>query len=132
MIERGAVERYLRANGIHPDAPEEQIKEVLFSAKWHQDDVETALTVLREDPRTHERHVDQLHQVFHSDDRLEPETISALLGIETEIKPRTVREQKKSVGAQTVISMVVVAGLFSFAWLVSVMWFFKLGPFFQM
>lgn len=131
MIDKNSVERYLRANGINPSAPDDEIKEVLFSAKWHEDDVDTALMVLREDPKTHETHVDSLHKVFHSDDRLKPETISALLGIDVEIKEPTVRERENRMAASTVMSMAIVSLTLSVLFVFSAMWFLKMGIFYE-
>ncbi|MAZ30302.1 hypothetical protein CL655_03400 [bacterium] len=131
MIKKDVVERYLRANGVHPTAPDEQIKEVLFSAKWHEDDIDTALMVLREDPATHETHVDSLHKVFHSDERLQPETISALLGIEVDIKPPEERQRSNRVATSSVMTMTVVALSLSFVFVMTAMWYLKMGIFYS-
>ena len=129
MINKDVVEQYLRANGVQPSAPDEEIKEVLFSAKWHHDDIDTALMVLREDPKTHQTHVDSLHKVFHSDERLQPETISALLGITVDIKHPDERAKENRVAASSIISMVVVASALSGTFVLMAMWYLKIGVF---
>lgn len=88
MLERSHIEQLLRVNGVKESAPDEEIKSVLVSARWHKKDVETALLVLRENTKSHETHVDSLHKVFQTDDRLHPETITALLGIDVFV-PKT-------------------------------------------
>ncbi|MEZ4200095.1 MAG: hypothetical protein R3B69_00595 [Candidatus Paceibacterota bacterium] len=85
MIDRRHIEKILRINGLSPIAEDEEIRSVLISAKWHKDDVETALTVLRENTTTGQAHVDVLHNVFNSDARLSPEAIQSLLGIDVEL-----------------------------------------------
>lgn len=81
MIERHHVETLLKANGVPPTAPDEVIRSVLISARWDNDDVDTALMVLKENTKTNETHVDTLHKVFHTDDHLSPADISNLLGV---------------------------------------------------
>lgn len=130
MINKAVVEQYLRANGIDQSATDDDIKSVLFSAKWHQDDVETALMVLRENPETHEQHVDALHKVFHNDDRLEPETISNLLGIDVEIQPKEARITKDPVNARSVMTSVFFGVIMSGLFLLVAMWYLKTGIFF--
>lgn len=129
MIHKDLVEQYLRANGVEPSAPDDEIKEVLFSAKWHHDDIDTALMVLREDPETHQTHVDSLHKVFHSDERLQPETISALLGIDVTIKNDEQRAKENRMAASSVVSMVVVACALSSTFVLVAMWYLKIGVF---
>jgi len=82
MINKKQVETVLRANGIAPSAQDEEIRSLLLSAKWSKDEVDTALMVLKENTVTKETHIDTLHKVFHSDQRLSPEEITSLLGID--------------------------------------------------
>ena len=112
MIERSALEHILAANGIAATSPDEQIKSVLVEANWHQDDVDTALTVLRENVETHEQKVDSLHKIFRTDQRLKPETISALLGIDVEVPP-SVHSQRPEVKRYNQAAQMMNIGLFS-------------------
>lgn len=130
MIDKSVVEQYLRANGVAPTAPDEQIKEVLFSAKWHEDDVDTALMVLRENPETNETHVDSLHKVYHSDERLKPETISALFGIDVAIDPPKQKRKSGSASIGSIIMVLFVAIVLSSALVVGAMWHLQMGIFF--
>jgi hypothetical protein len=131
MINRQAVEQYLQVNNVAPTAPDQEIKEVLLRAKWHEDDVDTALTVLRENNITNDHHVDTLHQVFHSDERLKPETISALLGIDVDMSEIIAREKvQHTVAASSVLVVIAVATSLSVTFFVAAMWMLKMGPFY--
>lgn len=132
MIQKSTVEQYLHANGVRTDAPDEEIKSVLFSAKWHEEDVETALMVLKENTETHEQRIDSLHKVFHTDDRLQPETISALLGIDVDIAPASDLKKKTKSGFGIVESLTVLIIALCFAGLmfVGAMWHLKIGLFY--
>lgn len=85
MIKRDQVEAILRVNGVTPTAPDEQIRSVLLSARYNNDEVDTALMVLRENIKTKQTHVDGLHKVFRTGEALSPDEISSLLGIEVDI-----------------------------------------------
>ncbi len=84
MIQREQIESILRINGVPKDSPDEHIRAVLLSAKYHHDEVDTAIMVLRQNSETKATHVDGLHKVFRSDETLKPEEISRLLGIEVD------------------------------------------------
>ena len=85
MIEKRSIETVLRVNGIPPTAKDEEIRSVLISARWNSNEVDTALLVLKENIKNNETHVDTLHKVFNSDDRLNASEISSLLGIDVEL-----------------------------------------------
>ena len=133
MIDRTQITRFLKLNGINIDAPDEQIKSILLSAKWHKDDVETALTVLRENTSNNETHVDTLHKVFRSDEKLKPETITALLGIDVDISAGDVSLSRKRASAELttgmVINILLVSLLLSTMFLLGSMYFFRVGIF---
>lgn len=133
MIERSHVERLLRLNGVEATAPDEEIKSILVSARWHKNDVETALMVLRENTVSHQTHVDTLHKVFQSDDSLKPETISALLGIDVDIAKDAISQKRSgrptmSVGQAFQIGC-VSAGI-AFVLFIASMWYFEMGIFY--
>lgn len=132
MIDKSSVEKYLKANGVSSSAPDEEIKSVLFSAKWHSDDVETALMVLKENTQTHEKRVDSLHKVFRSDERLKPETISSLLGIDVEVPPpRDANHHVKSgLGAREVFYIGFFSLLLATIFVFFGMWHLKMGLFY--
>ena len=133
MIDRRHIEQILRMNGLDHEASDDEIKSLLISARWHHDDVETALVVLREDPKTHQRHLDAVHRVFNTDDRLAPETISALLGIDVEVNNVSEVHQKSLQRGyySQLISMVFVSIVLAGIFLVGAMWYLKMGFFYN-
>lgn len=92
MIEKRNIEAFLKVNGIPPTAKDEEIRSVLISARWNQNEVDTALMVLRENVKSQKSHVDTLHKVFNSDDRLNSSEISALLGIDVHLSSEDVTD----------------------------------------
>ena len=112
MIDRRHIEQILRLNGLTPTAADEEIRSVLISARWHKEDVETAITVLRENTTTHKSRVDTLHDVFTTDKKLSPEAIQTLLGIDVEINSselESLRKSRQSVYVWQVISIFMIA-----------------------
>lgn len=133
MFERRHIEELLRVNGVPTTAPDEEIKSVLLSARWHQKDVETAMLVLRENTTSHKTHVDSLHKIFSSDSKLRPETISSLLGIDIDIKRGSIDTNKRYIRrSMTLLKMVqicfvtIVLSVFS---ILFSMWYFEIGMF---
>jgi hypothetical protein len=95
MIEKRNVEAFLKVNGIPPTAKDEEIRSVLLSARWNNNEVDTALMVLKENTKNNETHVDTLHKVFNSDDRLSSSEISKLLGIDVNLSDNEVTDINK-------------------------------------
>ncbi len=134
MFDRAQIEKLLLLNGVDTAATDDEIKSVLMSARWHKDDVEAAILVLRENRKTHETHVDSLHKVFRTDDRLRPETVSALLGIEMRIAPEDVavrRKRNRSLSAGQMMSIGFVSLTLSFIFVMAAMWYLETGVFHQ-
>lgn len=133
MIEREHIEQLLRLNGIETSAPDSEIKSVLISARWQEDDVEAALLVLRENPENHETHVDSLHKVFRSDEDLSPEMISTLLGIVVPVE--NVELSKHAINPQTmesarIMMQIGLASLcVSLVFVLASMWYLEIGIF---
>lgn len=120
MIDRKHIEQILRLNGIESDAPDQQIKELLIRARWHEDDVETALVVLREDPKTKTDKIDAVHKVMHSNTKLAPDTLNALLGIDVEVHDVVQKHRKalqdsyyKQIFSIAVVSILLAAVILS-------------------
>jgi hypothetical protein len=114
MIDKSQIENILRANGIAPSAKDEEIRSLLLSAKWTENDVDTALMVLKENTATKATHIDTLHKVFRSDQRLSPEEITSLLGIKTTLSDYDLKSedgqssnQKMSVLIAVVLSLLI-------------------------
>jgi hypothetical protein len=115
MIERKQVETLLNANGIPATAPDEEIRSILISARWNDNDVDTALMVLKENKDSKETHVDTLHRVFHSDERLTPSDISSLLGVKVSLSDEEVMDveekRRKVERAQTLVAVTLALSI---------------------
>jgi hypothetical protein len=86
MITREQIETLLRINGVPPAAPEEQIRSVLLSARFNEDEVDGALMVLRENSQTRKTSLQTAHKIFRSNQTLSPQEISELLGIDVSVE----------------------------------------------
>ena len=133
MFQREYIEKILEINGVTPTADDEQIKSVLLSARWHEDDVEAAMVVLRENRDTHKTHVDTLHNVFFTDDHLRPETISSLLGIETNFTSydidRVKGKKQQSMTTGVVLQIFLISIALSLILVFAAMWYLQMGIF---
>lgn len=135
MIDKASLEQFLRINGISPTASDQEIKSVLLSARWENDDVDTAMLVLRENTATHESSVDSVHKVFRSDERLTPESVSKLLGISMDATDilSAYSLDTKYVHLPTIMILIVSFLTFALAmaFVAGSMWMLKVGPFHQ-
>lgn len=134
MFERSQIEQLLSLNGVGTGATDDEIKLVLMSARWHKDDVEAAIMVLRENKVTHQTHVDSLHKVFRTDDRLRPETVSALLGIEMNVSSEDIdkiRKYKRSMTPTQIMSIAFISLALSVIFVMASMWYLEMGIFYQ-
>ncbi|MFT5037297.1 MAG: hypothetical protein ACI9VM_000876 [Candidatus Azotimanducaceae bacterium] len=132
MINRRYIEQLLKLNGLKPDSPDDEIKSVLVSARWHENDVETALVVLRENSGNQEQHIDTFHKTFNSDTQFSPDTLNAILGIDIEIESITSSrkdELKRTYKMQLVSIAALSIGIAMF-FLFFVMWYMKVGVFY--
>lgn len=82
MLKREQIELLLRINGVSPSSPDEEIRSVLLSASFDDDDINTAIMVLRENTANNTTRIDGLHKVFRTHDTLKPNEIFSLLGID--------------------------------------------------
>ncbi len=133
MIDKHHVEELLRLNGVQATAPDEEIKSVLISARWHEKDVETALLVLRENKQSHETHVERLNKVFTSDDALQPELISSLLGVDVDVSHLSHRginrKPRRNVTLGQAIQIGILSTTLSCVCIVGAMWYMDIGFF---
>lgn len=135
MLNREHIEKLLVTNGVAPTASDEEIKSVLLSARWHKDDVETAMIVLRENTSTHQSHIDSLHKIFRSDERLKPETVSALLGVSMNVSsanlPRSKGSRRPQLTLLQFLGIFVIASVIAVGMVTLSLWQFEIGPFHQ-
>lgn len=82
MLKREQIELLLRINGVSPSSPDEEIRSVLLSASFDDNDINTAIMVLRENTANNTTRIDGLHKVFRSNQNLRPSEIYSLLGID--------------------------------------------------
>lgn len=85
MISRNQIESILKLNGVEPQSPDDVIRSVLMSARYDENEINTALMVLRKNTKTNKTRIDGLHKVFRTDESLRPQEISLLLGVELEM-----------------------------------------------
>lgn len=130
MLKRNDIETILQINGVSPTDSDEEIRSVLLSARYNNQEVDTAMMILRENNVTHETRVDGLHKIFRSDDSLKPEEISALLGIDVEVDQVRIK-QSRHLQVSTAQSMLVVlfALVLALAGVFISMYVYKVGAF---
>ncbi len=82
MITREKIESILSSNGVTSNVSDDEIRSILLGARFKDDEVDTAIMVLRENCSSQEGRVSALHKVFRSSEALLPQEISELLGID--------------------------------------------------
>ena len=130
MIERNHIEKILKINGMSPSEPDDVIRSVLLSARYNDDEIDTALMVLREDTKTKQVRVEGLHKVFRTDNALKPQEISDLLGIDVNLEhylPPIV--QSRTFVTPTLISVWILSLLLAVVGVLLYMHFNKVGIF---
>ena len=133
MIEKKRIEDFLRANGVPASAPDEEIRSILLSASFNEYEVNTALLILKENTISNKTHIDTLHKVFRSDNRLKPSEINSLLGIsvnlsDNDIYYNTADKRRTTIINAFFISLFVV--VFVFLGLFIMMYVDQVGPFY--
>lgn len=93
MISREHIESILKINGVAPTSDDSEIRSVLLSARYNNDEVDTAIMVLRQDSKTRQTRVDGLHKVFHTNDALNSAEISELLGVDVDLSHLEMQRQ---------------------------------------
>lgn len=134
MIDKANIEQFLKINGVTPTASDQEIKSMLLSARWDDEDVDTAMLVLRENTTTHESSVDSLHKVFRSDERLTPDSVSRLLGVQMDASDAVFNHMQSantSSYRQVIVLLVViiVTAALAIGVVVGAMWMLEVGPF---
>ncbi len=130
MLEKQDIEKILKINGVSTNADDEEIRSVLLSARYNNDEVDTAIMVLRENMKTHATRVEGLHKVFRSDEALNASEISALLGIEVTVDdiPQEGRRGREMSSLQSVL-VVVVSIILALMGVFGAMYYYKVGFF---
>ena len=131
MLNRQHIEHFLKLNGLTPEASDDHIRTLLISARWNPEDIDSALIVLRENPNAKSKQVNSMQQFFNSDEKLNPETLSSLLGMDVEVK-NIVGEHKTELESHyryQIVTIMFVSVLAALIFLFAVMWFMKVGIF---
>lgn len=136
MVKRNQIEAILKMNGVEPTSPDEIIRSVLLSARYSENEVDTALMVLRENIKTNKTRVDGLHKVFRTDEGLKPDEIAQLLGIEVNVSERIEYDDEKDGSDFTFtksqkITILVIAFTVTIVGFMMYMYIFKIGYFYQ-
>jgi len=135
MIKKALVENFLRLNGIPMDAKDEIIRSALIEARWHEDDVEVALLVLKGNRQNDTVEVTAARQLFHSDARIAPETLSSLLGVTVNIDSNQLYavyqddDKYEPVAHPALMTLFLIAGAFVVG--LAMMYVMKIGLFHQ-
>lgn len=111
MLDRGHIERVLRLNGLEPNAPDEEIKDLLVNARWREDDVDAAIIILRSDPRSQNSNTYHIQDALLTERKLAPEMLNSLLGIDVEVN--NVAERHRSALKRTYHIQLISLVLFS-------------------
>lgn len=142
MVERAQVVRFLKLNGIDATAPDEEIKSLLMSARWREEDVEAALTALHEDPESSKKTASAAQRpnavqqsIFRSDEKLAPDSVTALLGIDIDLSVKDIELRRRSargeLTAGQVVNILLISLVISSAFIIGSMWVMKVGIFHQ-
>ena len=134
MIEKRDIEDFMKANGLPPTAKDEEIRSVLLSAQWNKNEVDTAMTVMRENTQNKVNHTDILHKVFNSDNRLDASEISSLLGIDVKMTSddvNNINQKHKNADKLLSISIFVLSFVIALSSISFLMYKEKAGIFYQ-
>lgn len=130
MITRENIEEILKINGVTPTAPDEQIRSILLSARYDDDEIDTAITVLRENRNTKKTRIDGLHRVFRTDEALKPSEITELLGIEMDVTDPVEAHAHQRDLSQTQLMIIWLSAIgIAFVGILLYMYLHQIGPF---
>ena len=134
MLQKKQIEMILRVNGIDLSSPEEEIRAVLLSASFKGQDIDTAIMILRENTTTQISRVEGLHKVFRTNQRLNANEISALLGIDVSIdelpKEKFPKRQNTSPWIHNTSVVLIAIGLASVG-VIFAMYIYDVGLFYK-
>lgn len=130
MIDRKHIETLLHIHGIAPTAPDEEIRSILLSSHYNDDEINTAITVLRANKIDNTAHLDGLHKIYRTDSGLKPAEISALLGIDISVSELEIKNHRtRSVTKPQYFVVLGITLLLAFCGLIASMHATQTGPF---
>ena len=134
MLQKTQIELILKVNGINHTSTEEEIRSVLLSASFKSSDIDTAIMILRENTTTHVSRIEGLHKVFRTNQRLNADEVSALLGIDVSIdelpKEKFPKRQNTSPWIHNTSVVLIAIGLASVG-VIFAMYIYDVGLFYK-
>ncbi len=132
MLQRNQIEMILRVNGVNVFSSDEEIRSVLLSASFKDDDVDTAIMILRENTESNTSNVEGLHKVFRTNEKLGSNEISSLLGINIDVdnlpNKRPIKKSQTPIWAQNA-SIILSAFALASIGVVIAMYIYNVGLF---
>ena len=137
MIDRMQVEKILRINSVPTTASDKVIRSTLISANLHKEDVELALSLLKnsntktketEDKTTRPRNA------LETEKRHSPEMIESLLGIKLDMTSKdlaNLKHGKKTVSLWQMLYIIFLAILLSIVFVLTIMYKEQIGIFYS-
>ena len=136
MYTKRHIEKILRINGLSTSASDEEIKSVFLYAKC--EDTDNIIAALRDSGTDQDRDLCGVQRprthcnVLLADERLRPETIKELLGIDVEVNFTEIedaRSRRQSISSLQIIGIlgwsVACAGIA----IMGIMWYYQIGFF---
>ena len=133
MIDRSHIEKLLALNGVSGGASDVDIRTMLKKASWNDEDIEDAIAIYRRGSqvdtfmRNH-----RSGQMLFDDEKLKPEMVSSLLGIEMNVTTADIelrRSKHKGFGIADAVRLLTVSLIISVLVIFFAMWHFEIGPF---
>lgn len=134
MIAKDQVIALLEIHGMSIHSSDNEIRTVLLSAQYENDEIETAIISLRTDPETADANDIKrqgLHKIFFTDQGLRPHEVSALLGIDIEVNQITAKNIELNQRGSFYLNLIIfgLAIFFAIGALAYGMYISGLGPF---
>lgn len=134
MMNKKQLESLLKINGVPPTAPKEVIRSVLISARYTDNEIDTAITILSQETEINpaDPNANGLHKIFRSDQSLKSEEISELLGIDItvgNIEGKNIKNRNLS--TREVVIICVTSVLLALIGIIFYMYIYDAGFFHQ-
>lgn len=133
MVDRLHIQRILRLNGVSEIASPEEIKMVLLKAGLSLRDLDTVALFSENIVTNNEIATGGVQTLFKTDNALNPEHISSLLGIRVQVSKIQLEKEysvvSKAVFALQVLCTVTFTFLFATAGVIALLWYTKTGFF---
>ena len=139
MPDRAFINNFLKINGVSADASDDQVEGVLKEARWTDEEIKTALTILRGDVDDSGIVAVTKHDaaLFRPDIDISSRQLSRLLGVDVIVDPSLIHHTHKQRKRQafikddlaiwTIIILLSIILALVIAWLL--MFSMKIGPY---